>query len=155
MHPDVNWKIDKRAVRERLCRVLDDTSQPRSRSAEADQLAAGPVVLPHEVERDSEPPRPAEVQVRALAMKVHAGEPTGPEHLVPRLTAALATPRPWQRIADPDRAGAYFEARARHMLATARDPVAHEALIRREEREAERWVVTATTNDNPKEHHHG
>jgi exodeoxyribonuclease-5 len=50
---------------------------------------------------------------------------------VRRLATALAIPRPWQRIADLERARSYFEARARHLLATARDPV---ALVEREER---------------------
>jgi hypothetical protein len=55
------------------------------------------------------------------------------------------------RIADPDHARSYFEARARHMLATASDgPL---ALIEREERAAKRWAVTAP-HDNAKEHHH-
>jgi hypothetical protein len=40
-------------------------------------------------------------------------------HLVQRLAAALATPRPWQRITDPERAHAYFEGRAKRMLTQA------------------------------------
>jgi hypothetical protein len=51
--------------------------------------------------------------------------------LVQRLAAALMTPRPWMRITDPERARGYFEARARHVLATAaRDPL---AVVEREE----------------------
>jgi hypothetical protein len=51
--------------------------------------------------------------------------------LVQRLAAALMTERPWQRIADSELARTYFEARARHMLATGSgDPL---ALIEREE----------------------
>jgi hypothetical protein len=55
------------------------------------------------------------------------------EPLVQRLTAALMRPRPWMRITDPERARGYFEARARHMLATTSDPL---ALVEREERSA-------------------
>jgi hypothetical protein len=71
---------------------------------------------------------------------------------VQRLATAIATPRPWHHIADPERARGYFEAVARRLLATARDPV---AMIAREEREAERWAVTAASHDNLKEHRHG
>ena len=69
-----------------------------------------------------------------------------------RLATALMTPRPWMRITDPERARTHFEARARHMLATAREP---QAVVEHEEREAERLAVTATTNDKPKGHHRG
>jgi hypothetical protein len=55
------------------------------------------------------------------------------ERLVQRLATALAVPRPWQRITDPDRSRSYFEARARHWLASAGDPL---ALVEREERAA-------------------
>jgi hypothetical protein len=60
--------------------------------------------------------------------------PTAPEHLVQRLATALMTERPWMRITGPERAHSYFEARARHLLATtASDPL---ALVEREERTA-------------------
>jgi hypothetical protein len=41
------------------------------------------------------------------------------------------------------------------LLATARDPVTQVAVLEREERAPERRAVTPTTNENPKEHHHG
>ncbi len=44
------------------------------------------------------------------------------------------------RITDPVKAAAYFEARARHMLAGIPEPAAS-ALIEREEREAARWAT--------------
>jgi hypothetical protein len=59
-----------------------------------------------------------------------------PEPLVHRLATALSVDRPWQRITDPDRAAAYFRARALAMLASAPDLP---ALVEREEREAARW----------------
>jgi hypothetical protein len=56
-----------------------------------------------------------------------SGRPPQPQ-LIRQLTtshlaAALATPRPWQRITDPDRARRYFETSARRLLTAARgDP---------------------------------
>jgi hypothetical protein len=55
-----------------------------------------------------------------------------PGPLVQRLASALMVPQPWMRITDPERARAYFEARAGYILShTAEDPL---ALIEREER---------------------
>jgi hypothetical protein len=56
-----------------------------------------------------------------------------PEPLVKRLAAALATPRPWQRIADPERARGYFEAHTRLATAhdTSNDPVSRRCRRRR------------------------
>jgi hypothetical protein len=55
--------------------------------------------------------------------------PPPPQHVVQRLAVALARPRPWMHVADPERAASYFRARALHMLAAAHDPV---ALVERE-----------------------
>ena len=55
-----------------------------------------------------------------------------------RLALALATPRPWQRIADPERARGYFEALARHLLTTVRDQL---AVVEREERAAKQFAL--------------
>jgi hypothetical protein len=104
----------------------------RNTAVEAIQRAwPGAVVLP----ADPDPPLPP------------------PERLVQRLVAALMTPRPWMRITDPERARGYFEARARHILATRSGDLL--ALIEREERAAERWAVSATRHDAAKERHHG
>jgi hypothetical protein len=51
--------------------------------------------------------------------------------------------RPWQRVTDPERAASYFRARALHMLAHARDPL---ALVEHEERETARWATPTSTN---------
>jgi hypothetical protein len=72
-----------------------------------------------------------------------AAAPPAAEPLVARLATALGALRPWQRITDPERARGYFEARARHMLATASDPL---ALVEREERETARWATPTSTS---------
>jgi exodeoxyribonuclease-5 len=135
MHRDANWEIDERAVRERLCRWLDATSQPRQRPAGAARPKAGPEVQPHAMERDAERPRLPEVEAHGIVVSRDGDAPTHrfppPEHLVQRLATALATPRPWQRRVDPERALRYFEGRAKQMLAAARDPA---TLVAREER---------------------
>jgi hypothetical protein len=97
---------------------------------------------PHEPEPTTESSRPDEMLTRAFSetrgkcVEVPPwGEPTdtppAAEHLVQRLAAALAKPRPWQRATDPELALRYFEGRAKQMLAIARDPV---ALVEHEER---------------------
>jgi hypothetical protein len=58
--------------------------------------------------------------------------------LVQRLAAALMTPRPWQRVTDPVRARSYFEARARHLLSRAKDPLAE---VEREEAAARPFAM--------------
>jgi hypothetical protein len=79
----------------------------------------------------------------AIAPKVALPPDPSFDGLVQRLAAAMMTPRPWQRITDAARARAYFEARARHMLAaTIGDRL---ALIEREERAAARRVSGADT----------
>jgi exodeoxyribonuclease-5 len=87
------------------------------------------------MERDAEPPRLPEAQAREVVVSGDRDAPTHrsppPEHLVQRLATALATPRPWQRPTDPERALRYFEGRAKQMLAAARDPA---TLVAREER---------------------
>jgi hypothetical protein len=75
-----------------------------------------------------------------------AAAPPPPEPLVARLAAAVGVPRPWQHIADPERARGCFAAQARRLFGTARDPL---ALVEREERVAARWA-TAISTTNPK-----
>jgi hypothetical protein len=60
--------------------------------------------------------------------------PHQPNVLLRRLTAALMIARPWMHITDPERARGYFEARARHMLATTTGDLL--AFVEREERTA-------------------
>jgi exodeoxyribonuclease-5 len=104
--PDGHDALDPREVAERLCRLLDaQDARQRAHAAAAEAART-----------NRSPPTPT-------------AQPSEP--LVHRLSAALATPRPWQRITDPVRARSYFEAHARHLLAPARDPV---ALVEREER---------------------
>jgi hypothetical protein len=57
---------------------------------------------------------------------------------VQRLTVALATPRPWLRVTNPERARSYFEARARGMLTSVHDQL---SLVEREEREAKPFAL--------------
>jgi hypothetical protein len=66
-------------------------------------------------------------------------------------SAALATSRPWQHIADPDRARG-FEARPRHMLATAHDSL---VLVECEERAAARWATPISITTNSEGEHNG
>ena len=70
-----------------------------------------------------------------------------PTDLVERLAAALAAPRPWQRIeGDPARAMAYFRGMARNRLDRL-DPVARGLLVSSAEAEARRWAAPA--DDRP------
>jgi hypothetical protein len=67
--------------------------------------------------------------------------------LVARLAAALATPRPFQRLSgDPGRALAYFSARARHLLSTARGCEDQLTIVVREERLAAKCTTTNQRN---------
>jgi hypothetical protein len=52
---------------------------------------------------------------------------------VQRLSTALARPRPWQSITDPERAQAYFEAQARQRLSMLGDLLARGLLVQAEE----------------------
>jgi hypothetical protein len=63
-----------------------------------------------------------------------------PADLVQRLAVALAAPRPWQRMTDPEKALAYFRAQGRRRLAPL-DPLARWLLVQAEEAEARRWRV--------------
>jgi hypothetical protein len=67
-----------------------------------------------------------EVVALPAAIAPKAAPPPDPsfDGLVQRLAAAMMVPRPWQRVTDPVRARAYFEARARHLLSRAKDPLA-------------------------------
>jgi exodeoxyribonuclease-5 len=78
---------------------------------------------------DRENARTAKPTSAPLSSSAAASPPPGP--LVQRLAAALSTSRLWMRVTDPERATSYFRARALHMLAHARDPL---ALVEREER---------------------
>jgi len=60
-----------------------------------------------------------------------------PAGLVERLARAMATPRPWQRVTDPQRGLAYFRGQARRRL-TAIDPIARGLLVQAEEAAARR-----------------
>jgi hypothetical protein len=76
-------------------------------------------------------------------------EPSPPDFdtLVARLAAALATPRPFQRLSgDPARALAYFQSRARHMLSTARGHEDQFNVVVREERLAAKCATTNQRN---------
>jgi hypothetical protein len=94
----------------------------------------------HSIDQPAGDPSAAEPQ--------HSAAP--PEHLVQRLAASLACPRPWMRIADPERAAGYFRARALHMLTRASDCATRLALVEREEGAAARWGTPITSNE--KEH---
>lgn len=62
---------------------------------------------------------------------------------VERLAAALAAPRPWQRIeGDPAPALAYFQGQARRRLDRL-DPLARGLLVQATEAEARRWAALA------------
>lgn len=64
---------------------------------------------------------------------------TPPADLVERLAAAMAAPRPWQRIeGDPAPALAYFRGQVRRLLERL-DPVARGLLVQAAEAEARRW----------------
>jgi hypothetical protein len=67
--------------------------------------------------------------------------PSPPEGLVQRLAVALATPRPWQRIVDAERAHGYFKGRARHLLSTVHDWL---AVVEREEEAAKKEFAQLT-----------
>jgi hypothetical protein len=86
---------------------------------------------------------------QAVALPV-AGEPkaaslpdSGFDALVQRLATGLMVPRPWQRITDPARARAYFEARARHLLSRATNPLAE---VEREEQVAAQFILKHDLN---------
>jgi hypothetical protein len=85
----------------------------------------------------------------AVALPVEV-EPPPPntefDGLVQRLATALMTPRPWQRITDPVRARGYFEARARHLLSRAKDPIAE---IEREEQVARQFATASPPKGQP------
>ncbi len=66
---------------------------------------------------------------------------TPPADLVERLAAAMAAPRPWQRVAgDPAPALAYFMGQARRRLAPL-DGLARGLLVQAAEDEARRWAA--------------
>lgn len=117
MHRDVNWKIDKREVAERLSRFLDATSKPRQRSAGAERLAAGPIAP--EVERDAKPPSPTEAQAGSAVMPGDAGAPTAPKHPVQRLAASCEPP---PELSNADDSGAQARRVARLQVAVHRRP---------------------------------
>jgi hypothetical protein len=160
LHRDVKWTLDMREMAERLCRFLDATSTP---GIHLNQPIGSPperAEPPHEPERTTEPSRSAELQMRAMGgarPRPVAVPPWGkpidrpppPERLVQRLAAALASPRPWQRIVDPERARGYFEGRARRWLATANDPL---AVVEREERAAERFSIPGPAQPSSDRH---
>lgn len=60
------------------------------------------------------------VLLRLLAAAIEPEPDAPPPELIQRLAAALAIPTPWQRIADPTKAAAYFEAEAIRRLLAAR-----------------------------------
>lgn len=62
-----------------------------------------------------------------------------PADLVERLACAMARPRRWQRIVDPERDLAYYQVGARHRLA-ALDPLARGLLLQIEEAAARKFV---------------
>jgi hypothetical protein len=69
------------------------------------------------------------------------------DSLVARLAAALATPRPYQRISgDPDRALAYFRNSARRLLSTARGHEDQLIIVVREEQLAAKCTTTNQRN---------
>jgi hypothetical protein len=72
------------------------------------------------------------------AVKAPLKSPPAPpdEALVQRLTAALAPPRPWQRITEPQSAGLYFQAEACRRLGLLREPLARGLLVQAEEARA-------------------
>jgi hypothetical protein len=138
------WTLNRQEVAQRLSQQLDAENaasaarapkavdgQSRPDTKEAELLDAIRDAWPNAIVLPAEPKPP----------------PPPPEHLVQRLAAALATPRPWMHVADPERAASYFRARALHMLAAVRDPV---AVAEREEREAARWAASTTGTTNPK-----
>jgi hypothetical protein len=68
---------------------------------------------------------------------------TPPADLVERLAAAMAAPRPWQRIeGDPAPALAYFRGQAHRRLERL-DPLARGLLVQAAEAEARRWAAMA------------
>jgi hypothetical protein len=113
------WTFNSQEMAQRLSQQLE--TENASSAARARQAADGSANV-HTIDR-SAGPASTDALTRPIAP---------PEHLVQRLAAALMTPRPWMRITNPELARAYFEARARHMLATASDDPL--ALIEREER---------------------
>jgi hypothetical protein len=126
--------FDPKAIAARLGQQLD--AQNAASTARAQKAPATET-------RTSEPPPPDLVQTASLGAAVLPAEPLPPppthEPLVQRLAIALMTPRPWQRVTDPVRARVYFEARARHVLATARtSPL---ALVEREEQIASQFAT--------------
>lgn len=71
-----------------------------------------------------------------------------PADLVERLAQAMVAPRPWQRVTDPVRALAYFNAQARRRLAPL-DALSRGLLVQAEETTARRWgsIVPTMGND--------
>jgi hypothetical protein len=84
--------------------------------------------------------------IERSAIQAEASMPAPPEPpplaiddpLVTRLAAALMAPRPWQRITDPEKALAYFQAEALRRLQRL-SPLARGLLVISEESEAARW----------------
>jgi putative DNA primase/helicase len=98
-------------------------------------------------EREDESEREKTKKVPGSGNPTHPANPTtsdaGPDpvdelsaELIERLTAALARPRSWQRVADHERAAAYFAAQARRQLLHTK-PAEREALVARAEAEGQ------------------
>jgi hypothetical protein len=114
--PAIFDNFDPSDVAERAARLLDaQTTNNQARWEAGRSRHAG-------ADHPSAPTAEAQ-QLNPPAAPTEPPPPPPPDFdtLVARLAAALATPRPFQRISgDPDRALAYFQRRARHMLSTAR-----------------------------------
>jgi hypothetical protein len=114
-------------IRQNLCQLLDPEN--------ADQREDHSHVQPARTDRHRLSDALSALN-QSPAVKLASGDNKlqKPEQLLHRLATALATPRTWMRITDPERAAGYYRARALHMLATTTgDPL---ALVEREERSA-------------------
>jgi hypothetical protein len=70
----------------------------------------------------------------------HPAPAPPPADMEERLAAALAAPRPWQRITDETKALAYFRGMARNRLAPL-DGLARGLMVSNAEAEARRWAA--------------
>jgi hypothetical protein len=111
-------------VAARTARLLD--AQTTANSARQEAGRSRQATTPQDA---AATPTPSE-EAPLLEPKAAELPADGFDGLAQRLATALMVPRPGQRITDPARARAYFEARARHLLSRAKNPLAE---IEREE----------------------
>jgi hypothetical protein len=113
-----------------VCRVFP-LSPAREKSGDRRDIEA----RASDVERERNEKAPEERNPTHPTDPHTSGDDLGPDGelsaaLIERLAAALARPRPGQRVADPEKASAYFAAQARGLLLRTK-PAEREALVAR------------------------